>query len=375
MSKMFRLFIRSLVIGWIVLPAIAFGAPVQGVLDRPALKVRETARCQCVMIDVTFTDGRLVAVGERGIIIYSDDFGDTWEQADVPVSVTLTAVYFPSPQKGWAVGHGGVVLRTTDGGKTWEKQFDGITAAHMALENAQAHAERMGPEDFEAQQMVNNAVLLVEDLEDGPDKPLLDLYFKNDLEGFIIGSYGLIFRTEDGGDTWKCLMDSVENPDGLNLYSLSVNGDNMYIAAEQGLFLVSRDNGNSFQSIETPYIGTYFDLAISPSGEIVLVGLNGNAYWSADQGLTFNKSEVEVEVSFTKAAPLADGTLIFSNQGGMLLISHDQGRTIHLIDTARLDPVSSFVPLDNNSIMTVGLGGANRVQLPSSGSNDKGGRP
>jgi photosystem II stability/assembly factor-like uncharacterized protein len=370
MLRVILLYIRGFVVGLLTLPAVAFGSPVQGVLERPALKVNNPSKC--VLIDVTFAHNRLVGVGERGIIIYSADSGDTWQQANVPVSVTLTAVYFSDSQNGWAVGHGGVVLRTSDGGKTWGKQFDGVMAAQMALENAQAHSKRMGPEDFTAQQMVNNAMLLV---EDGPDKPFLDVYFKDEREGFIIGSYGLIFRTQDGGNNWECLMDSLENPDGLNLYSLHVRDGTLYIAGEQGLFFVSRDSGLSFQRIETPYIGTYFDLAVSPFGEIVLVGLNGTAYRSADQGRTFSKSEVDIEVSFTKAASLPDGTLLFANQGGMLLKSLDQGKTIQLVDTERMPPISSFVPMDNNIVMTVGLGGAIPVQLPSSVLKDTGGRP
>jgi len=372
MCRLFRLIIGGLVAGCLLLPAMAFGA-VQGVLERPALKVKAPGKC--ILIDVALADGRLVAVGERGVIAYSDDSGDTWQQAEVPVSVTLTAVCFPDPQNGWAVGHGGVVLHSADGGKTWIRQLEGVAVAQMALENAKAKAERAGPDDFDAQQMVTNAELLV---ADGPDKPFLDLYFKNDREGIIIGSYGLAFKTEDGGTTWKCLMDSVENPDGLNLYAIDIDDGKMVVAGEQGLCLVSEDGGNSFHQIATPYEGTFFDLYASPSGEIVLVGLNGNAYWSADQGVSFNKSSVGSKVSFTKVISLGDGTLLFANQAGILQASFDMGKTIQLIDVHRLDPVSSMVPIPGPSptsdIMTVGYGGAVRVQLPSFDSSDKGGQ-
>lgn len=361
--------------GSIALPAMAFSASIQGVLDRPALKVRAPAKS--VLIDVTLTDNRLVAVGERGVIIYSDDAGDTWQQAQVPVSVGLTAVYFPSPRNGWAVGHGGVVLHTVDGGKTWERQLEGAEAAQMALENAKAKAVRVGPEDLGAQQMIDNAKLLV---KDGPDKPFLDLHFENDRFGFIVGSYGLIFKTEDGGVTWKCLMDSVENPDGLNLYAIRAAGDAIYLVGEQGLFLVSKDGGASFQQIVTPYPGTYFDVYAYPSGELVLVGLQGNAYWSADQGETFNKSEVDAGVSFTYVAQCRHDILLFANQAGMILESRDRGRTIKVIEVPRLAPVSSLAVIpssdhDRHTIMTVGYGGAFRVQLPSSADSDKGAQP
>jgi photosystem II stability/assembly factor-like uncharacterized protein len=225
--------------------------------------------------------------------------------------------------------------------------------------------------------MVNNAILLV---EDGADKPFLDLYFESDRVGFIVGAYGLIFKTEDAGATWKCLMDSVENPDGLNLYAIQAAGDAMYIAGEQGLFLVSRDGGASFQQVSTPYFATYFDLYAYPTGELLLVGLQGNAYWSADQGQTFSKSDVEAGVSFTVVAPCEHDVLLFANQGGMLLESRDRGKTIQVLDIPRLDPVSSLVPLpstdhDDHFIMTAGYGGAVRVQLPSADAGDKGGQP
>lgn len=62
---------------------------------------------------------RLVAVGDHGVIVLSDD-GATWRQAhSVPVDGLLTALSFVDERQGWAVGHGGVVLHTEDGGETW----------------------------------------------------------------------------------------------------------------------------------------------------------------------------------------------------------------------------------------------------------------
>jgi photosystem II stability/assembly factor-like uncharacterized protein len=370
MVKFINFFVRVFVICWIFFPAVALCAPVQGVLDRPAVKVLNPA--ECIMIDVTQAGSRMVAVGERGIIIYSDDSGKTWKQADVPVSVSLTSVCFPSPEKGWAVGHGGVVVHTTDGGKTWSRQLEGITAAKLALETAKAYVARVGTGNEAAQQLLSNVQLLV---DDGPDKPFLDLFFKNDQEGFVIGSYGYIFHTRDGGANWTCLMDRADNPDGLNLYSIRASDSSLYISGEQGLFMVSKDNGNSFQRIKTPYLGSFFALDVSPAGEIILVGLRGNAYWSLDQGATFNKSQTpDGAGSFSDIIRLSDDTLVFANQSGIILESHDQGKTIHTVDSLRLAPISALLNLGDNNIMTAGYGGVIYVHLPSSGSDDKGGK-
>ena len=357
-----------LAVACLALPALVFGAAVKDVLDRPALKVVNPVHA--VLVDVTRAGSRLVAVGERGVVIFSDDAGDTWHQADVPVSATLTAVFFPTPEQGWAVGHSGVVLHTTDGGQSWSRQLDGVTAAHMALETAQTAAARLPSQDNATNQMVHNAELLV---ADGPDKPFLDLYFKNDREGVVVGAYGLIFSTADGGQSWQCLMDHAENPRALHLYAIRAFGDNLYIAGEQGLFLVSRDKGISYQQTQTPYSGTFFDLIVTSSGDVVIVGLRGNAFWSADQGATFNQTRVPVEVSFSAVSHLEDGSLLFANQAGMLLASRDGGRSMQQTDIPRLAPISALIPTGNGNVMTVGYGGAMRVRLPSSGSKDKGG--
>ncbi len=370
MGRILRLSAGCLLVCGLILPAAVFGAAVKDVLERPPLKIVDPAHG--VLIDVTRAGSRLVAVGERGIIILSDDSGDTWQQAQVPVSATLTAVSFPTPEQGWAVGHSGVVLHSTDGGRTWSRQFDGTTAARMALASAQAAAAKADPQDKSAKQMVHNAELLV---ADGPDKPFLDLFFRNDREGIVIGAYGLIFSTADGGRSWRCQMDRVENPGCLHLYAIQAFGDNLYIAGEQGLFLISKDKGHSFQQTKTPYSGTFFDLAVTSSGDIVIIGLRGNAFWSADQGATFHPTTVPVEVSFTTVTQLEDGTLMFANQAGMLLSSRDGGRSMQVTTIPRLAPVSALIPAGNGNLVTVGYGGATAVRWPSPDPKDKGEQP
>ena len=71
-------------------------------LDAPAEPSPLSANAQ--LLAIARAGDRLVTAGMRGHVLYSDDDGLTWTQAKVPVSVTLTAVYFPTPQQGWAAG-------------------------------------------------------------------------------------------------------------------------------------------------------------------------------------------------------------------------------------------------------------------------------
>jgi photosystem II stability/assembly factor-like uncharacterized protein len=110
----------------------------------PLLKPSEmTSRAATsVLLAVTRSDARLIAVGERGTIVVSDDSGHSWKQVPAPVSVALTAVAFSDSQTGWAVGHAGVVLHTADAGASWTKQLDGQQAADIDLKDASEQAEK-----------------------------------------------------------------------------------------------------------------------------------------------------------------------------------------------------------------------------------------
>ncbi|HEU4778459.1 MAG TPA: YCF48-related protein, partial [Steroidobacteraceae bacterium] len=137
-------------------PARADRAPFADPLSRPATIVEGASRC--VLLGLAKAGQRLVACGERGIIVYSDNAGGSWRQAQVPVSVTLTAVSFPQASQGWAVGHGGVVLHSADGGATWVRQTTGGT-----------ESER--------------------------ERVLLDVRFDDDKTGIAVGAFGVIMRT------------------------------------------------------------------------------------------------------------------------------------------------------------------------------------
>ena len=72
-------------------------------------------------------DDRIYAVGEHGIIIYSDDLGDNWTQSEsVPFTNTLTDIDCISKAECWATGHDATILHTNDSGKTWSKQYEDI---------------------------------------------------------------------------------------------------------------------------------------------------------------------------------------------------------------------------------------------------------
>src|SRR3546814_394862 len=72
-------------------------------LDTPA--IASALSDQHLINGLARAGDRVIAVGQRGHILLSDDDGAHWAQAKVPVSSDLTAVSFPPARDGLAVGH------------------------------------------------------------------------------------------------------------------------------------------------------------------------------------------------------------------------------------------------------------------------------
>ena len=326
---------------------------------RPALMSRLATKS--VLLAVTAAGKRLVAVGEHGIIVLSDNHGDSWYQARVPVSVTLTAVFFVSPEKGWALGHSGVVLHSDDGGITWEKQLDGRRAAQLALQAAQAKEKAAGTVTPELKRQLSAAKLLV---KDGPDKPFLNLYFENEQRGFIIGAYNLIFHTEDGGKTWQPWLDHVDNPRGMHLYGICPEGHDFFMAGEKGLILRSVNRGQTFTTLKSPYDGSFFGLISLSDGELLVFGLRGHAFKSVDFGNTWKPVRTGNPYSISAATQLQDGTLLLITVAGDVLASKDKGKTFKEVQIKDSFPFADLIEAKNGNLVLVGMRGVQVVPMP-----------
>ncbi|MBA5640165.1 glycosyl hydrolase [Duganella sp. LX20W] len=302
--------------------------PFADPLDTAA--VRSPLAARALINGLAQAGTRLVAVGQRGHIVYSDDGGAHWSQAAVPLASDLVAVQFPTPELGWAVGHDGVVLHSVDGGASWSKQLDGRAAAAIADEQVSKDPNATDAQRADAKRMV----------EQGPDKPFLDVWFEDRNSGYVVGAFNLIFHTADGGRTWQSWADRTDNPSAFHLNAIRAVGGDLYIVGEQGLVLrLNRERGR-FEAMATPYKGTYFGLA-GKDGALLVYGLRGNAYRSTDRGASWSKVETGLQVGLTASALAQDGRLLLVSQAGQVLVSADAGATFTRLPGAPGGPVST----------------------------------
>ncbi|WP_137808199.1 YCF48-related protein [Pseudomonas sp. G(2018)] len=334
-----------------LLQGFAQAAAYVDVLDLPARPSVLAVRSP--LLDTTRAGDRLVAVGQRGHILYSDDAGQQWQQAAVPVSADLNAVYFSSSMKGWAVGSDGVVLHSSDAGATWQKQLDGRQIGALLVKHYTALAQSE-PANEQWPLLVAEGQRLT---EEGADKPLLDVWFANDNLGYVVGVFNLILRTEDGGKHWTPFQDRTDNPQGFHLNAVSATGDGLYIAGEQGLLLKWNDARQHFMALQTPYQGSFFGVIGKP-GEVLVYGLRGHVLRSTDGGVSWTLLNSGLQVSITAATLGEDGHFRLFTQAGHLLLSPDHGTQLQLLAQQNQSPVAGAVQAADGSLIVVGSRGA-----------------
>ncbi len=331
-------------------PARAAAAARPPVLDAPALITPKALGA--AMLAVARAGSRLVAVGERGTVLLSDDGGQRWRQAACPVQVSLTAVRFADERQGWAVGHLGVILKTQDGGERWVRQLDGVGAA----ERIAAAAASSG--DEAARQRAARYV------DEGPDKPFFDLEVGDAQHAVAVGAYGLAFATADGGASWQPLTQRLPNPKHLHLYAVRQAGDSLYIAGEQGLLLKSSDGGASFAALATPYKGSWFGLLLTRAGSLVAYGLRGRVFRSIDGGNAWQPVDSGVPVSVSAGIELAPGVLALLDQTGGLLLSRDDGASFQPRPPAAPLPATGLAAATDGQLVLSSLRGLRRQPGP-----------
>lgn len=326
--------------------AVAQAASYVDVLELPAKPSALAQRSP--LLDVARAGERLVAVGQRGHIIYSDDAGQSWQQAAVPVSADLNAVHFPTAEQGWAVGNDGVILHSQDSGATWYKQLDGRQIGALVYQHYSALAVAE-PDNEEWAALVGEGERLI---EQGADKPFLDVWFADTQNGFAVGVFNLILVTGDGGQSWTPMLDRTDNALGLNLTAINSTGDALYLVGEQGLLRCWDSEAERFEALDSPYEGSYFGVIGKP-GEVLVFGLRGHVFRSRNGGQSWQALDSGLQVSVTAAALDGSGRFQLFTQAGHRLLA-EASDSLRLIPQDSQSPVAGATLSRRGDLVLVG---------------------
>ena len=309
-----------------VCSVLAFAAPLplQAADAATITSIESPKAVTSLLLDIAHAGKRLVAVGDRGHILFSEDAGRNWVQARVPSRQLLTAVYFVDDKHGWAVGHDAQILASDDGGANWELQH--------------------------------------EDLE--REAPLLDIWFRDTSTGYAVGAYGALLETRDGGKTWNDVSDRLDNEDGYHLNGITAVKDaGLFVVGEAGSMFRSADWGQTWEKVQGPYEGTLFGaLGTASANTLVAYGLRGNLFRSTDFGKSWQQIKLlsesgPLEFGLANGSLLKDGTLVIVGHGGSVLTSKDAGRAFTVVNRADRASLAGATDDAAGNLVLVGQGG------------------
>ena len=279
---------------------------------------------KALLLDAAHAGNRIVSIGERGIVLYSDDEGQTWSQAAVPVDVTLTSVSFADSKHGWATGHDAVILATEDGGANWSLQ----------------HADP------------------------GLDVPLLDVQFESPTNGFAVGGRGNLFSTQDGGKTWTNQVILTRDEFDSHLFGISKSPSGSYfLGSEQGVLYRSDDGGATWTQLDSPYRGSFFGVVSTSVGRVIAFAMLGNVAVSDDNGLTWRMVPTGTDKSFMSATLSAGGAVVLAGLDGAIAVSHDGGDSFELRSQPDRRKIARLLQKRDGSWLAFGDGGVRSLSL------------
>jgi photosystem II stability/assembly factor-like uncharacterized protein len=297
-----------------------------------------------LLIGLASAGERLIAVGDRGLVVFSDDKGRSWVQADlVPTQALLTGVCFFDAQHGLAVGHDEVILATADAARTWKR-------THYAPE---------------AQQ------------------PLLDVWCGAQRHAIAIGAYSTYLTSQNGGATWTARKFAPASPEpqavgaraarsatgavpagGYHLNRIvAASPTRLYIAAEAGHLYRSDDAGASWLTLASPYRGSFFGVLPLEADAVLAFGLRGNLYRSDDAGASWQKIDTGTMQLLGGAARFDTGGIAVAGLSGVLLVSRDGGHRFTLQQQRDYTGLSAVVSVGDDELAAVGDAGTKVITL------------
>ncbi len=253
---------------------------------------------------------RAFVVGYGGKILETTDGGANWKSRASGVDTALYSVRFTDDQHAWIAGQEGLILHTADGGQTWTKQVSNAVFedpkepsakqnlylfALDALDNDHAWAvgdrSILTSTDDGGKTWKARKVQMELDVSGGEslaaaDPIFYDVKFTDPQHGWIVGEFGKIMHTDDGGATWReqektllgnGIFDLLDIPSLFGVYMTSASAG--VASGLEGHIARTTDGGQHWAfdptEVDVPLLDPLFRIVELPDGNGWAVGAAG----------------------------------------------------------------------------------------------------
>jgi photosystem II stability/assembly factor-like uncharacterized protein len=255
---------------------------------------------------------------DAGIILKSTDSGKTWNTLST-FTHPVYSVYFINSQKGFAGCDSSIIFKTEDGGQSWQRfiDYNGVPMLHQV--------------------------------------PLRGIYFSDDQTGFVCGGKGfgkgIIYKTSDGGNTWKHTKTDHE------LRSICNAQNNYGVTVGYGAILCSSDLNN--WNLQTNVDGEFYTSVKYSNGKLFSCSYGGCIFQSADANTW---KEVYKRISNSQSGnynciAVFDNTIVAAGTNGFLSYSTNLGENFESGETFNATKIYDVILLSTHNGLAAGEDG------------------
>jgi photosystem II stability/assembly factor-like uncharacterized protein len=270
-----------------------------------------------LLLGIARAGTRLVAVGNGGAVLLSDDEGNSWRIAKTPTDELLAAVVFPTPREGWIAGQDELILHSTDAGESWTQQY----------------------------------------IKADADQTLFTIIGIAPNHLFASGAYDLILETQDGA-TWKeSKIDNLD--DDYHLNCATARGNDVLVTGESGHAFIRY--AGAWTPMKMDYDGSQFACLTGADGTFYSFGLRGSAFKAAAGSPTWTRIDLATQESTFGATLLGDGHMaLVGSNGSMRLLDPASGHVTALPQISE-KALSGVVEGKGGKLIVVGEDGVHLV--------------
>ncbi len=270
-----------------------------------------------VLLSVAKAGERLVAVGDRGIVLLSDDQGQHWREVRSGTDELLTGVIFPTPTEGWAVGQDATILHSADAGATWQSQ----------------HAKP------------------------GGDTALFSIAAISAKHLIATGAYALALETQDGAQWISVSLPSMDEDYHLNC--VMARGEDVIITGEAGHAFLR--HAGAWTAIPVGYDGSQFGCLAEPDGRVYSFGLRGSLFSLAPDATKWQRIDTGVAQSFFGGALLANGRIALVGGNGLAAMFDPASGVLTRLHSGTGASLSSVTEAADKRLIVVGDDGVHTI--------------
>lgn len=284
------------------------------------------------------------AVGERGVVCFSSDNGETWTTRFTPMDCSLKSVCFLTNRVGWIAGlrilpgtsqHTAVLLETRDGGITWK-------------DLAAADSEATGSADLSTSSL--------------PGILRVQFFGLNEAVAVTLPverrNGAALFRTEDGGHNWS--MISADQPGSVWTAGAFLSTSEGIVVGRQQSYAAIVSDQAVVISDPQPTLRQLRGVSLAPDGTGWIVGDGAQVLKTANSGVTWESTSGEIPQAISELTDLhtvchtGDTVLMAGNPASVVLRSVNDGATFDSVALPGHGHVHRLLFLSDSEVLAAG---------------------